>query len=319
MVGASNGLATASATGRSTAASVGAAAGVATASAVGIDGASSFADAQKTDISPCDGVRDISSVVRIEPTLYHELVLASAPLAYWRLGESSGSVAADSSGNGKSGAYASGTTLGQAGVIGSSTDTAVAFNGAGSVDIASSGFGTVAAFSFEVWCKPDTLATDAALAHRAVIAGSTAATYISQNGNGLGRVLASAQINGVQRTITTANNTLAVGTWAHLVATYDGSSFVLYVNGAQTGTPVTGLSGTVSLGSGTARIGRDNFGGTSGNWFSGTIDEVSVYATALSAADVAARYAARLASFASSAATDIDSVPGVRGISEVAA
>jgi hypothetical protein len=41
-------------------------------------------------------------------------VLADSPLAYWRLGESGGSVAADSGGNGHSGTYVGNPTVGVA-------------------------------------------------------------------------------------------------------------------------------------------------------------------------------------------------------------
>ena len=47
------------------------------------------------------------------PATYASTVLADSPVAYWRLGEASGSSAADSSGNGNGGSYAGGVTLGR--------------------------------------------------------------------------------------------------------------------------------------------------------------------------------------------------------------
>jgi hypothetical protein len=57
-------------------------------------------------------------------------ILALSPLAYWRVGETSGTGAADSSGHGYGGTYvATGLTLGVTGAIPSDTDTGISFNG----------------------------------------------------------------------------------------------------------------------------------------------------------------------------------------------
>ena len=48
---------------------------------------------------------------------YSSSVLADSPLAYWRLGESSGSTAADASGNGRTGSYLNTPTLGAGGAL----------------------------------------------------------------------------------------------------------------------------------------------------------------------------------------------------------
>src|SRR4051812_1334419 len=55
---------------------------------------------------------------------YSSAVLALSPIAYYRLGESSGTTAADSSGNGLNGTYNGGVTLGQPGGIFGDPDTA---------------------------------------------------------------------------------------------------------------------------------------------------------------------------------------------------
>src|SRR5437868_10583221 len=61
---------------------------------------------------------------------YKSTILADAPVAYYRLGESAGGFAADSSGSGLGGIYFGGVTLGVAGGIAGDSDTAVAFDGA---------------------------------------------------------------------------------------------------------------------------------------------------------------------------------------------
>src|SRR5690349_13621690 len=60
---------------------------------------------------------------------YQQVVLADSPLAYWRFGESAGTVADDiSAGGGANADYTNGPTLGVAGLLGGDTDTAVAFS-----------------------------------------------------------------------------------------------------------------------------------------------------------------------------------------------
>jgi hypothetical protein len=54
-------------------------------------------------------------------------VLGLSPIAYWRLGEASGTSAADASGNGHTGTYVGSPTLGVAGLLTGDADTAVTF------------------------------------------------------------------------------------------------------------------------------------------------------------------------------------------------
>ena len=56
-------------------------------------------------------------------------MLADSPLAYWRLGETSGTTAADSSGNNRSGSYLASPSLNQPGALVGDTNRAVGFNG----------------------------------------------------------------------------------------------------------------------------------------------------------------------------------------------
>lgn len=58
---------------------------------------------------------------------YTTEVLADAPLLYWRLGESGGTVAVDSSGNGRNGTYVGTTIFGVRSLVEGDTDTAVYF------------------------------------------------------------------------------------------------------------------------------------------------------------------------------------------------
>ena len=74
---------------------------------------------------------------------------------------------------------------------------------------------------------------------------------------------------------------LASGVWSHVAATYDGSNYRLFVNGAQVAS--TTASGSIAVTTGALRIGGNSVWG---EWFSGRIDEVRVYSRALSQAEI---------------------------------
>ena len=84
---------------------------------------------------------------------YSSEVLTDSPLLYWRFEETSGTSAADSSGNGKTGTYVSSPTLGATGLI--SDGVAVGLNGSGQYVYgpASETTTSTTQFSAEAWFK----------------------------------------------------------------------------------------------------------------------------------------------------------------------
>lgn len=60
---------------------------------------------------------------------YRSLLLSYGPLAYWRLGEASGSTAFDSSGHGHDAVYVGGVQLGQPGALDHDADSSVMLDG----------------------------------------------------------------------------------------------------------------------------------------------------------------------------------------------
>ncbi len=80
-----------------------------------------------------------------------------------------------------------------------------------------------------------------------------------------------------------ANGTaqLALNSWSHLAATYDGATLRLFVNGAQVGSLAT--AGQIAVSTGELWIGGNAIWP---EWFSGLIDEVRIYNRALSAAEI---------------------------------
>jgi hypothetical protein len=75
---------------------------------------------------------------------------------------------------------------------------------------------------------------------------------------------------------------LSTNTWYHVAATYDGSAKKLYLDGNLDGSS----SGVLSTGTANAKAGRQP--AISGQYFSGILDDIRVYDSALSASEVAA-------------------------------
>ncbi len=91
------------------------------------------------------------------PASYPETVLADGPLVYYRLGETSGSVAKDSSGHGVAGTYGSGAVQGVAGAIAGDTNAAVSGDGTMVTASASSLPAGKSARTLETWYKASDL------------------------------------------------------------------------------------------------------------------------------------------------------------------
>ena len=79
------------------------------------------------------------------------------------------------------------------------------------------------------------------------------------------------------------------GNWVHLVGTYDGANWRLYRNGAQIGV-TAGPDGALTVDQGDWAIGSTGNGWA--NNFAGAVDEVAIYNTALTPAQVASHYSA---------------------------
>lgn len=210
---------------------------------------------------------------------YHETVLADSPALYLRMGEGSGLVAVDQSGNGRNGAYAGGVVLGQtppALVV--SSDSAAFFDGVtGAVTVPdTAGLDLGDTLTLEAWIK-----TTAAGATGAVVDKGTNA-YLLSLASGAPAVGKS----GVS-TIATATVTLDDLQWHHVVWTKATTTTVIYVDGvARTGAVTDATLADTATALSVARLA----GGTSP--LKAYLDEVAVYPTALSAARVLAHFQA---------------------------
>jgi Concanavalin A-like lectin/glucanases superfamily/Calcineurin-like phosphoesterase len=215
---------------------------------------------------------------------YAQAVQADAPVAYWRLGETSGTAASDASGHGNVGTYVGGALLGQPGAV--SNDTAVAFDG---VDDRVSVPDTTAlrlngSFTVEFWAKLTQFTNSfPGLVHKGS-STSTGTGYVIWYGSDGQPVFKRAGVDGRK---TSAAGALSSSAFKYYVLTYDASTSTLrwYVNGALD-TTYTGVSYPIGTDTSVLELGRgDQYGKQ-------VLDEVALYGSPLTGARVSAHFAA---------------------------
>lgn len=213
---------------------------------------------------------------------YSSEVLADSPGLYLRCDQASGNLT-DSSGNGNTVTPDTAPTYSQTGLIASDpTNTCVRLNGGFDsfvvTDSASVQVGDV--FTLECWLKANTSSTDRWIIDRG---GNTA------TGGFALRVNTSNNLEVDRSTVQVlcvSTVTLSNATTYHCVATKNGATVKLYVNGVDVSGSVT--NSTCDNYAHNPIIGIDINYVKAG--FDGWIDEVAIYPTALSAARVLAHY-----------------------------
>ncbi|HEU5437763.1 MAG TPA: LamG domain-containing protein, partial [Ktedonobacterales bacterium] len=252
---------------------------------------------------PLSNVNAYTLVAGTAPTLnpansYVDIVTAaanggSALLRYYRMGESSGTVAPDISGWGQNATYQGSFTRGAAGAITGDTDTAITFAGAGdiSVPVGSGttalpvGSGTTALpvganpWSIVAWVK---IAANPGSSQVVASFGTAAAgqgAHIAVDTTG--KVYAS--VFGTNTPLSAA--AVSLNAWHLVVGTYDGTTLRCYLDNAA----ATSVGVTANIGTTAAFIGEQVDGTAK---ISATIDEVGIYGAALSSAQVGTLYTA---------------------------
>jgi hypothetical protein len=202
---------------------------------------------------------------------------ASTPglVGAWGFEEPSGTTAADRSGQGNAGTIDGATRI-ATGKYGS----ALSFDGVNDrVNVASSAsLNLRTAVTMEAWVYPANVGAFRTVMMREQAAGLTYAIYGSTS---TGRPSVNVSTSSEQDLRGTAN--LAVNTWTHVAATWDGANLRLYINGVQKATRA--LTGTMPSSTAPLRFGGN---GVWGEWFAGRLDEIRVYDRALTAAQVTA-------------------------------
>jgi hypothetical protein len=229
---------------------------------------------------------------------YRDLVLKDAPRAYWRMGIASGTTIPDETGGGNSLALlGTGFVLAQPGAIAGDNDTAISFDGAGSYATAKDArvfdYPDHHPFTLEAWARHD---------------GRTGSMYQHligdledqggsppRNGYYLYANRLDAGVNfslewdtpGAPQAIASSDR-VGDGTWAHVCAVFDGQVLRVFVNAAPS-VPVAVGTASITPRKSLLIVGAEEPGG---HTFSGLIDEMAVYDTALTVQQVARHFAA---------------------------
>lgn len=184
------------------------------------------------------------------------------------------------------------TSPGARGALPSNSRFARGFTGDGSLSAGDVyDFAAGSSFSLELWLRPEAGAFSRygrALAKETGTSGTRSGWLLLVHPNGL---LGYEQWNA-------GNNVAGLGApallsadkWYHVVVTYDGVALRLYVDGAQvaTATPSAALPDTTAA----LRLGGTDYENGGSRWVGG-LDEVAVYTSALTPAQVSAHYDAR--------------------------
>jgi PKD repeat protein len=248
---------------------------------------------------------------------YGAAVYNDNPLLYWRLGESSGTTAADSGPNGdQAGIYQNGVTLGAPSGIRGTTNTAASFDGSDDFVASSNSYSNPMNYSVEAWFKTTTTNGGKIIGFGCSQSGTSGCYDRHVYMNNDGKVTFGVW-TGFTNTITT-DKALNDGQWHHVVATQSSTDGMkMYIDGALAGT--NGQTSAQDY-SGYWRVGGDNHWGCCSPFVSATIDDAAVYNGVLSPAQVATHFSlgntvvppnqAPVAAFTSSAANLVASFDG---------
>lgn len=223
----------------------------------------------------------------LTPSGYAAAIGTAGPVAYWRLGEAFGPTAFDNFG-GHNGAAVNNVVFGAPGALANDANTAIQLDGTSAhVQVPHAMALNPEVFSVECWAR----VTGSAGVYRAAVSSRDyQAGYIIYAAN-----------NNTWQFWTRAPGVawqnlqgapVVENEWTHLVATFDGANKSLYVNGALVATQVNTNYAPNPLRP--LRIGagnnEDDPGAGSIYPFAGDLDEVAIYNTVLTPAQIAAHY-----------------------------
>lgn len=236
------------------------------------------------------------------PTSYRDAVQASAPWAYYRLGEPGGAVVAEVSDSTLNGTYLGGPVLGIAGS--GAGDTSAAFNGSNQavrLDNFAVFGSKLAAFSFECVLKTTSAAQGCLLGQTNT--GSATAVSLQFNTGSSGSASAGSTRfflraeNGTSYGAAFVNSALYSGNYVHLLLSFErATGLKVFVNGVQQTLSIATNSITSSSSfagfTHPIHIAALNNRGSISNYAAVTIDEVAFYDSALPASVASSHYAA---------------------------
>jgi len=241
---------------------------------------------------------------------YVDAVMDDEPIGFWRLNETSGTIAASLGTIPSPGTYESNVTLGLSG-SGPVADQDASASFSNNVDTNNSsyvhipfnaGFSGLNAYTICAWVNTSTFVdygsghiifSDTNLSQSTTLAGQPTPYFNYSFGyDSGGHVIASAVDQGGTVYGATSHGTFTTGSWNYLCAVWNGSSIIPFINGEQDAGPYLSMpSITMKTTANSELIGA--WGVTYENdGVTGNIANVEVYAHALSAARISAHYSA---------------------------
>ncbi|MCP5299107.1 MAG: DUF1566 domain-containing protein [Chromatiaceae bacterium] len=232
----------------------------------------------------CDGTDWIAMGRKQVAALNADNMPTGGLVGYWKLDETSGTTAADSSGNGNNGTMQGSLNATNDSVAGK-VGTALKFDGVNDyVDTADYSFSKTDSFTFSLWYNPSNAGGDDVLFGKPD-SGGWEYNLGSVGGNGL--VFYYYNTSAAAGIYISKSNALVNDKWHHLVVTYDGSSAktTMYINGTQAAV-TTGVSGTLINRANKLHIGHGYYTAGSSYYAAGKIDDFRIYNRALDESEI---------------------------------
>jgi len=230
---------------------------------------------------------------------YGAAVYDDEPDAFWRLAETSGTTAGDSSGNGSTAGYldnvflGAGPTKGGVSGIGLATDRSASFDGSGDYVALTNSVPSPARFSTELWFRTNTTSGGKLIGFGNNRTSNSSTDNFDRHVfmTNAGKLRFGVRYAGMQQVLESPasyNN----NQWHHMVATFGPLGMRLYVDGGLVAE--NNQTGAQSY-TGYWRVGGDNLSGwasrPTSDYFAGSIDEVAVYSRQISTAEVVDHFA----------------------------
>lgn len=221
-------------------------------------------------------------------------MLTYSPLAYWRLGESSGGMV-DAAGNLADGTYHNTPMLGETGAV-DDADTAVKFNGTNEYASApgASQLSGATAFTVNFFAKETaTPSGDRTIWHWAPGGGHY--VYVGQRASGVLRLFIYKSLAGppfFENQFVDTDSAVDLSSFKMITVTYNAGTVEMYVNGASVAS-TSGGDTITALPTGSPTYYLASFSGAN-TFFDGTLDEVAVVGSELTSSNVSGLYASAL-------------------------
>ncbi len=221
-------------------------------------------------------------------SLYRAIPQLSYVQGFWRMEETSGN-ATDQSSNAYTLTETSGTIDSAVGRIGNCRDFEAGDTGYFTIaDASCPNLNITGAISMCAWIKLESLASYQSIIGKWVASGNQRSYHLLIDG--ANKPYIEVTTDGSTLVANTATNALSSGTWYHIGATLNQVSdqLQIYVNGAVGSASPTSFTNNIYNSTSGFTIGADDAGGS--NQFDGLIDEVIIWNTCLTAAEMAKVY-----------------------------